>query len=179
MHRGSSKDAQSDRTPTSLVITFSPLQLRNCFPSRSFKLCLRSLVRHPVDAENVERKEVISCPPPLPDRMNGTFAVVFAMTLSFVDTKELQSQDPFLKAIIDVLKEGAVHRKFRDNSLQYTLQDGILYKRTIRDSRQLMLLVVPKRLKDVVLRESHDSPQSGHLGVTKTYERIYGKYWWP
>lgn len=39
--------------------------------------------------------------------------------------------------------------------------------------------VVPKELRTNVLRECHNSPLSGHLGVHKTYDRIREVYYWP
>lgn len=40
-------------------------------------------------------------------------------------------------------------------------------------------LVVPRAARDEVLRENHDEPQAGHLGVDKTYQRIFVSYYWP
>ena len=40
-------------------------------------------------------------------------------------------------------------------------------------------LVVPIKLRDSVLYEMHDSPYSGHLGISKTLKAIRRMYWWP
>jgi len=40
-------------------------------------------------------------------------------------------------------------------------------------------LVLPKELRKEALRESHDTPQAGHFGVEKTYQRIAVNYFWP
>lgn len=42
-------------------------------------------------------------------------------------------------------------------------------------------VVVPddRQLKDRILREAHDAPYSGHLGVNKTTKAITPHFWWP
>lgn len=40
-------------------------------------------------------------------------------------------------------------------------------------------LVVPKSLRGRVLRDMHDDPTSGHMGVFKTYSRLSERYFWP
>jgi len=34
-------------------------------------------------------------------------------------------------------------------------------------------------MRGEALRESHDEPQSGHLGIEKTYQRLVIAYYWP
>lgn len=41
----------------------------------------------------------------------------------------------------------------------------------------IVQVVVPKKLRDLVLKTAHDS--SGHLGVKKTYQLILRKFFWP
>ena len=41
------------------------------------------------------------------------------------------------------------------------------------------LLVVPARLRQQVLSQCHDPPQSGHMGVSKTLKRLQRLFWWP
>ncbi|XP_029163431.1 uncharacterized protein LOC114934886 [Nylanderia fulva] len=40
-------------------------------------------------------------------------------------------------------------------------------------------LVLPRELRRDALREAHDEPRSGHLGVEKTYHRLAVRYYWP
>ena len=40
-------------------------------------------------------------------------------------------------------------------------------------------LVQPKECRDIVLCLAHEVPLSGHLGVTKTKNRILQRYYWP
>lgn len=40
-------------------------------------------------------------------------------------------------------------------------------------------LCVPQPLRNRVLRENHDAPTAGHLGIAKTIARISQNYYWP
>ena len=40
-------------------------------------------------------------------------------------------------------------------------------------------LVLPRELHGEALREAHDEPQAGHLGVEKTFQRLAVAYYWP
>ena len=42
-------------------------------------------------------------------------------------------------------------------------------------------IAVPKdmELRKSIIRECHDSPSSGHMGITKTLQRVAQKFWWP
>lgn len=39
--------------------------------------------------------------------------------------------------------------------------------------------LVPKELRDTVLKECHDSPLAGHGGFAKTFDRVRQQYYWP
>lgn len=40
-------------------------------------------------------------------------------------------------------------------------------------------MVVPKPKRCQILKECHDNPLSGHLGIYKTYYRVLSRYFWP
>jgi transposase InsO family protein len=42
-------------------------------------------------------------------------------------------------------------------------------------------IAVPKdmELRQEIIRECHDSPSSGHMGITKTLQRVAQRFWWP
>ena len=52
------------------------------------------------------------------------------------------------------------------------LKDGLWYKGT--------RIVVPnvRAIRDTILRESHDSPLSGHVGVERMVVKVQQLYWW-
>lgn len=67
-----------------------------------------------------------------------------------------------------------------DPSLRmFALRDGILYRRNIQSRGPELLLVVPKHLRLAVLQELHDAPTAGHMGITRTYDRVRRRFFWP
>ena len=70
-----------------------------------------------------------------------------------------------------------------DKELQNLLQKGALIDRgglIYRPSRRGEQLAVPgQALRDVIMKEAHDPPYSGHLGDAKTLDLVGRSYWWP
>lgn len=68
---------------------------------------------------------------------------------------------------------------------KWWLDDGKLYKcaktvyPALMDSRDSWLLVVPRDQRLAILRDHHDPPTCGHLGISKTFARIAQHYYWP
>ena len=64
----------------------------------------------------------------------------------------------------------------------YSLVNGQLYRRmplSFDDEGDSWKLCVPRELREQVLRENHDAPAAGHLGIRKTGSRIASRYYWP
>ena len=40
-------------------------------------------------------------------------------------------------------------------------------------------MAVPESLVDYVIKECHDSPTAGHMGITKTLALVRSRFWWP
>ncbi|KAJ0391676.1 hypothetical protein ATCC90586_007168 [Pythium insidiosum] len=49
----------------------------------------------------------------------------------------------------------------------------------VLDSNELLRLVVPPDMRRDVLHVSHKDYQGGHQGITRTYDRVRGEYYWP
>ncbi|MBW0533747.1 hypothetical protein O181_073462 [Austropuccinia psidii MF-1] len=62
------------------------------------------------------------------------------------------------------------------NEGRFCLLDGIIYHRT---NHTCIMTVVDSPLINLVLKEFHDSPFSGHLSEDRTRERIKTCIWWP
>jgi len=58
-----------------------------------------------------------------------------------------------------------------------TIIKGILYRRHSRLKH--LQLVAPKMLQCQILKCLHDSPTAGHFGVSRTYEAITRRFYWP
>ena len=60
-----------------------------------------------------------------------------------------------------------------------TMRNGVLYRK-IEDSREQAQLqfVVPKSIRPQILKQLHDVPTAGHLGVTKTLSKLKEEFHW-
>ena len=95
----------------------------------------------------------------------------------------MQQADPSLKQIRDLLS-GTVMED-RGSSSQFHYRDGMLY-RTWKPQgaeaggpQEYEQLVLPSQCRGAVLRLAHEVPMAGHLGVTKTKDRVLQRYYWP
>ena len=79
-----------------------------------------------------------------------------------------QIQDPALK-------------KWLRHYDQYFLHDEIIYRALGQrsSSHPQHFLLVPSGLEDQVLKSVHDVPLGGHLGITRTEERVKKRFHWP
>lgn len=118
------------------------------------------LSRHPVDPPGSSAHDSDAC--------------VLAIS-DLIHIGDEQRRDETIRAIIDNLRSSA-----HDPSLQaYLLQDGVLYRRNFRPDGPALLLVVPEHLRRSVLHQLHDAPTAGHLGLTRTYDRVRRRFFWP
>jgi hypothetical protein len=81
--------------------------------------------------------------------------------LDACDLRSLQCNDEECEGLVG--KEG------------FEIRDGMLCKNEGGGVR----VVVPKRARLEILRQNHDHPGAGHLGVKATRARIKDLYWWP
>ncbi|KAJ8953395.1 hypothetical protein NQ318_023512, partial [Aromia moschata] len=67
----------------------------------------------------------------------------------------------------------------------WRLQNGRLFKFVeakypgLQDPQDLWREVVPKERRKELIREYHEPPTMGHMGVTKTYARLMERFFWP
>ncbi|CAD6222066.1 GSCOCG00012983001-RA-CDS, partial [Cotesia congregata] len=67
---------------------------------------------------------------------------------------------------------------------EYCLKQGLLYRHRYHsldytDRGDVWKLCVPVAGVSKVLRENHDVPSAGHLGIAKTIARVSSQYYWP
>ena len=53
--------------------------------------------------------------------------------------------------------------------------DGILH----RNVEGVRLLVVPTDTRNEILHLAHDDPTAGHLGLTRTFDHLQQRFYWP
>lgn len=72
-----------------------------------------------------------------------------------------------------------------DSASCYYIEDGLLMRRwvsraeTVDSWGAVFQVVVPLLYRAQVLAIAHDIPWSGHLGITKTYDRVLKHFFWP
>ncbi|UYV78188.1 hypothetical protein LAZ67_16000412, partial [Cordylochernes scorpioides] len=92
------------------------------------------------------------------------------MSLTNVDIE--QTKDPDLAKIIDNLNSGYTRKEF-------SIIDGILYKKNYSTTGRPWLMMIPKHLRSEVMADLHDAPTAGHLGFARTYDKIKKRFYWP
>ncbi|MBW0557265.1 hypothetical protein O181_096980 [Austropuccinia psidii MF-1] len=86
---------------------------------------------------------------------------------------QLLTKDCKENSLIHALDE--IWKKSYDEG-RFHLLDGIIYHRT---KHTYVMTVVDRSLINIVLKECHDSPFSGHLSEDRKREKIKTCIWWP
>ena len=86
-----------------------------------------------------------------------------------------QGEDPALQSIRQKWQAGTDPKIQRD----YVLLDGKLFKKTVLSNGLFYRMCVPIARRAQVLSACHDSDYAGHLGKTRTRERVLARYTWP
>ena len=120
-----------------------------------------------------------------------TIAAAKHETSKTEDIRDMQRRDPALSEIIAYL-EGKDFEVTKGKAQfivaqaeRCLLKDGVLYHlwwptKSAKRSETREQLAIPKNLREQVLRECHDSPYTGgHLQLSKTWDRLKERYWWP
>ena len=78
------------------------------------------------------------------------------------------------------------HEEAKRRKVAYAYNDGLLMRRWVGDASEedadwsaTYQVVVPMAYRSQVLSLAHDHPWSGHMGVTKTYNRVLRHFFWP
>lgn len=68
----------------------------------------------------------------------------------------------------------------KGHSYRFLEEDGILYRRyELATGRTFRQVVVPKPLREPILRIAHETIMAGHQGIRRTTERILQEFYWP
>ena len=101
-----------------------------------------------------------------------------------VELQECQEQDLTLQQAREVANPEE-RDQLGEERVGHLYRDGLLYhgwrpKGTeLGDVQGCEQLVLPQRCRSLVLRLAHDILFTGHLGITKTKDRIMQRYYWP
>ena len=125
---------------------------------------------------------------------NSTENGSWAPTWSSEELRTLQQADPGLQPVIQWYTNDAIPVAFPQEGShalqtlwtqrqQLLLKDGILYRKWEdvpgRGRHQHLQLILPQELVPTVLDALHNHPTAGHLGVTKTLQKVRSRFYWP
>ena len=90
-----------------------------------------------------------------------------------VDLIKSQEQDPWVNKLKKKLIESdPIIKKY------YTIEDNLVYFKTSNPFEERVRLCVPASMRKDLIFFYHDHIFSGHLGISKTYEKLKRKYFW-
>ena len=113
--------------------------------------------------------------------------------LTNTDLRKAQLEDPCLDSIIRLKEKNKERPPWERVSLEsptfkrywaqwsmLVMKDGVLYRNweSERGDEITWKLVLPESLRHEVLKQLHDGPTAGHLGVKKTMERVKARFYW-
>ena len=106
--------------------------------------------------------------------------------------KQAQLDDPILSKLIawkqqdvrppwgDISAEGASLKTYWAQWETLRLDDGLLVRELhVTGRKKRDQIVVPEKLKDVVLESLHNAVTAGHLGVRRTLAGVRARFFWP
>lgn len=108
--------------------------------------------------------------------------------MSHLDLKEKQHADPVIREVIHQMETGekvppTARNELPDVALllrelnRLELQDDILYRRRHEGEQVSFQLVLPEKLRSVVLTSLHDD--MGHMGIERTLDLVRSRFFWP
>ena len=122
----------------------------------------------------------------------GTGVSSWLVTLSNAEIREAQLRDPCLGAVIRLKEQSAECPPWETISREsptfkccwaqwpmLAVRDGVLSRKWESERRDKIRwkLVLPNSLRTDVLKQLHDSPAVGHLGLKKTTEWVKARFY--
>lgn len=91
----------------------------------------------------------------------------------------LQKQDNKIEELRKVHEDPEYENiALRKRGKNFLIKNHILYKRNTRTDGNEHLLVIPHGMRREILYQNHNEPVAGHLGFSKTFNRIRDRYYW-
>ncbi|XP_070174274.1 uncharacterized protein [Littorina saxatilis] len=93
---------------------------------------------------------------------------------------QAQEEDPHLKRVRELAVEKKPWRQQGTGNVRFVIRKALLYREySGADGVDHRQLVVPSEFQNEVMRLAHDAPMAGHLGGTRTRNRIWTEFYWP
>ena len=95
--------------------------------------------------------------------------------------KKAQATDGNLANIRCRVKSGKVtlSRGLNRGQTKFVERKDLLYREFTKGNKVTLQLVVPEGFHEKVMRLAHETLMSGHLGTTKTLDRVVAEFFWP
>lgn len=92
-----------------------------------------------------------------------------------------QHQEEWIRNIMYVLEnpQASHSRNIKRQARCFAVKEGLLHRRIWTNQGIKVVLVVPRTMYKEVLETLHDKPAAGHLGISKTWNKIKTRYFWP
>ena len=101
----------------------------------------------------------------------------------WVSVRSQQLKEPWLRLIIEYLEREddaqRVKRSVTKAARCYEMKNKMCHRKILGTSGFKSVLVVPKEMRQDLMYSLHDEKSCGHLGLTKTWERIRERFFWP
>ena len=96
------------------------------------------------------------------------------------ELSKAQREDDSLKKAFKGAEEQTVVNFDKGGKARYEVKKGVLKRiYTSETGREVKQVMVPRPLRQQVISLAHDSILTGHLGVSKTADRILSEFFWP
>ncbi|XP_076062417.1 uncharacterized protein LOC143037752 [Oratosquilla oratoria] len=98
-----------------------------------------------------------------------------------IDSKEVQDRqldDPSLETVRRQLQDGTV-RRVGQGVMTYVRKAGRMYRKFETSQEIKHQFIVPERYRQAVFKLGHEAALAGHMGYTKTLNRISKDFFWP
>ncbi|XP_063600361.1 uncharacterized protein LOC134776542 [Penaeus indicus] len=94
--------------------------------------------------------------------------------------QKTQEEDKSLDGIRIYVQKGKVFERMKNNEIsKFVLKRGLLYRHVKTGKRQRDQLIVPQACRQAILELAHSGIMGGHLGTSKTKDRILAHFFWP
>ena len=118
--------------------------------------------------------------PPPPENVSEIPMLLFGEDrTSSPDISSAQADSDWWGPILSGLKDKTPSSSTRNLIRNYVLKNGILFHQFVEHGRAFHRLCLPPSFIDQVLLACHDDLTAGHLGVTRTIDKIRKRYYWP
>ena len=100
--------------------------------------------------------------------------------LTRIDSQERQANLDSNAKFAGQLELGKLDvEKAAHDQTKFVERKDLLYREFTKGNKVTLQLVVPEGFRENIMRLAHETLMSGHLGTTKTLDRVVAEFFWP